>query len=45
MATFVGVLALLLIVVLVVYDTIQERRSRAAEREWLRRGGLPSKRD
>ena len=45
MAVFVGVLVLLLIVGLVVYETIQERRLRAAEREWLRRGGLLSKRD
>jgi hypothetical protein len=40
-----GVVVLLLIVGLVIYETSQERRFQAAEREWLRTGGLPPKRD
>jgi hypothetical protein len=44
-SVFLGVLGLLLIVALVVYKMIQERRLEAAEREWLRTCGSLLKRD
>ncbi len=37
MSVFFGVLGLLVMVAVVVYEMIQERRLEAADREWLRK--------